>query len=148
MSELHMAASPDVSPETADYWHAANDGHLLLRRCKGTGQAFHYPRTVSPFTGQPDTDWIEASGRGTVYSYSVSTRQGAPHCIAYITLEEGPTVLSNLVNCDFAQVRIGQPVQVLFASTPNGQRVPVFTTTVDPAPAPPTDFLQQGASHE
>ena len=127
MSTLYMPPAPEVNEETAAYWDATNHGRLLLRRCKSTGKAFHPPRTLSPFTGLNDTDWIEASGRGVVYSFSVSSRQGPPHCIAYVTLQEGPTLLSCLVDCDPAAVFIGQPVHVVFVASSTGQRVPMFT---------------------
>nr|WP_315465763.1 OB-fold domain-containing protein [uncultured Rhodoferax sp.] len=127
MTSSQPMTSPEITPETAAYWHAANAGRLLLRRCIRTGKAFHYPRTNSPFTGLPDTEWMDASGRGTIYSFSVSTRHGVPHCIAYITLDEGPTLLSNLVDCDFTTLAIGQRVALRFLPTANGQQVPVFT---------------------
>jgi uncharacterized protein len=57
----------------------------------------------------------------------VTARDGAQHCIAYVTLKEGPTILSNLIDCDLTAVRIGQPVRVVFAESENGQKVPMFT---------------------
>ncbi|MDB5452151.1 MAG: DNA-binding protein, partial [Caulobacteraceae bacterium] len=62
--------------------------------------------------------WIESGGQGVIYSYSV-TRRGTPtpYCIAYVTLDEGPTMMTNIVDCDLDQVRIGQRVQVVFKPT-------------------------------
>ncbi len=119
--------SPEPNAETAPFWAAANENRLLLKRCLGTGKPFHPPRTISPFTGLAQTEWMEASGRGTVYSFSVSARRGPPHCIAYVTLDEGPIILSALVDCDLDTVRIGQSVRVVFVESANGQRVPMFT---------------------
>lgn len=125
--------SPEINTETAAFWAAANEGRLLLRRCLDTAKPFHPPRTHSPFTGLAHTDWIEASGCGTVYSFSVSTRPQGPHCITYVQLQEGPIVLSNLVDCDLDAVRIGQSVRVVFVPSANGQCVPMFTPA-DPIP--------------
>lgn len=118
--------SPQIWPETAAYWDAANEGRLLLRRCLDTGRAYHYPRPHSPFTGSDHTEWMQASGKGTVYSLSVLPRAQPPYCIAYVELAEGPIMLSNLLADDLAGLRIGQPVQVRFVASANGQMVPMF----------------------
>jgi len=125
--------SPDITSETAPYWQAANEGRLLLRRCKKTGKAYHYPREHSPFVGGLDTEWIPASGLGRIYSFSVQVRARPAYCIAYIELDEGPIMLSNLVQADFAALRIGQRVQVVFVASENGQKVPMFTPCAEAA---------------
>jgi uncharacterized OB-fold protein len=126
MSIAHLPPSPEPNAETAPFWEAANESRLLLKRCLTTGKAFHPPRSISPFTGLAQTEWIEASGAGTVYSFSVSMRQETPHCIAYVTLEEGPTVLSCIIDYDPSGLHIGQPVHVVFVPSTNGQMVPMF----------------------
>lgn len=127
MSTAHLPPAPEPNAETATFWDAANESRLLLKRCLGTGRAFHPPRTISPFTGLTQTEWIEASGAGTVYSFSVSTLQETQHCIAYVTLAEGPIVLSCVIGCDLSALRIGQPVHVVFVPSASGQKVPMFT---------------------
>ncbi|MCE8547939.1 OB-fold domain-containing protein [Ruegeria pomeroyi] len=116
-----------MTEDTAYFWQAANEGRLLLKHCLGSGQAFYPPREISPFTGLAKTEWRDACGRGTVYSFSVTQRHGSEHCIAYVQLVEGPIVLSALTDCDFDKVQIGQPVRVVFVATANGQLVPMFT---------------------
>jgi len=118
--------SPDITSETAPYWQAANEGRLLLRRCKKTGKAYHYPREHSPFVGGLDTEWMQASGLGRIYSFSVQVRARPAWCIAYIELDEGPLMLSNICRADFEDLRIGQRVQVVFVASENGQKVPMF----------------------
>lgn len=118
--------SPNITAESAPFWAAAHRGQLLLRRCLDTGKAYYYPRDHSPFTGTTATDWIVASGNATLYSFSYSGRDDEVQCIAYVTLDEGPTLLS-VVQCDQPQrLRIGQRLRVAFAPTPNGQLIPVF----------------------
>ncbi|QCY13096.1 MULTISPECIES: Zn-ribbon domain-containing OB-fold protein [Pseudomonas] len=118
--------APCISVETAPFWDAANHDQLLLRRCLDTGKPYWYPRDHSPFTGSTRTDWIVASGDGTLYSFSYSQRDDQVHCIAYVTLDEGPTMLS-VVACDDPQkLRIGQRMTVAFAASANGQKVPIF----------------------
>ena len=67
----------------------------------------------------------EASGAGTVYSWSVERRGKPPYIIAFVTLAEGPTILSNLVDCEPEAVSIGQHVTLAF-ETREEQPVPVF----------------------
>jgi len=128
MSEEGHITAPEPNADTIPYWEAANEGRLILKRCLGTDKAFHPPRDHSPYTGQAETDWIEASGAGTLYSFSVSKRQGFDHCIAYVELAEGPIILSALTECNFDTLEIGQPVRVVFVASETGQMVPMFTS--------------------
>ena len=126
---MHLT-SPRITRESAPFWDAANRGQLLLRRCLDTGKAYYYPRDHSPFTGSTNTDWIVASGNATLYSFSYSGRGEALHCIAYVTLDEGPTVLSVILCDDPQPLRIGQRLKVTFVPTPNGQTLPAFTLSL------------------
>jgi len=115
------------TPETRPYWDACNEGRLLLTRCRDTGRVFAYPRGVSPFTLSGNVEWFEASGRGRVYACSVVSHAKGPYVIAYVTLEEGVTVLTGLVGAGAEPPRIGQAVKVVFRETASGQKVPFFT---------------------
>jgi uncharacterized OB-fold protein len=71
---------------------------------------------------------MDSAGTGQIYTYSVTRRgAGAPYCIAYVTLDEGPVVLTNIVGVDLDTVRIGQRVKVLFRTSEGGMSVPMFT---------------------
>ena len=118
--------APPVSPETKPFWDAATAGTLLLKRCEACGEPHYYPRAICPFCGSDRTTWLEASGRGTIYSYSVFRRAPVPYAIAYVTLEEGPTMMTNIVDSDLDALRIGQRVRVRFTPTDGGPPVPMF----------------------
>jgi uncharacterized OB-fold protein len=118
--------APPVNPETQPFWDAAASGRLLLKRCDACGAVHYYPRALCPFCGSARTEWMEASGRGTVYSYSVFRRTPVPYAIAYVALAEGVTMLTNLVDCDLDALRIGQPVRVVFKPSTGGPPVPMF----------------------
>jgi uncharacterized OB-fold protein len=118
--------APPVNPETKPFWDAAAAGTLLLKRCEACGQPHYYPRAICPFCGSDRTTWLEASGRGTIYSYSVFRRAPVPFAIAYVTLEEGPTMMTNIVDGDLDAIRIGQRVRVRFTPTDGGPPVPMF----------------------
>src|SRR5215467_4135536 len=120
-------AAPAVTPETQLFWDAAAAGRLLLKRCLGCGEPHHYPRPICPFCGSDRTEWRDASGRGTIYSYSVMRRAPVPYALAYVTLDEGVTMMTNIVDCDLDAIRIGQAVRVVFKPTDDGPPVPMFT---------------------
>jgi uncharacterized OB-fold protein len=118
--------APAVTPETRPFWDAAAAGRLLVKHCLACGAAHHYPRPLCPFCFSDRTEWTEASGRGTIYAFSVMRRVPAPFAIAYVTLEEGVTMMTNIVDCDLDAIRIGQRVRVVFRPTEGGPPVPMF----------------------
>jgi uncharacterized OB-fold protein len=119
--------APDTTPETAEFWNAANEGRLLLRHCDACKSAHHFPRTICPHCGSDATRWIESPGRGVVYTLSVMRRgTPVPYAMAYVTLEEGVTMMTNIVECDLDAIRIGDPVQVTFVAARDGRKVPAF----------------------
>ena len=127
MSQMERTYSdPDINMETAVYWESAKNGKLLVKTCKACGKLHYYPRTICPHCLSSDTDWVEASGKGTIYTYSVMRRTETPYVIAYVTLEEGVTMLSNIVECDVDDVAVGQTVEVVFRDTQGGHSLPVF----------------------
>ena len=118
--------APLVTPESAAFYEAAKEGRFLIGRCTDTGRPFWYPRAVSPFTFGPTT-LEQASGRGIIYSYSVMRRVNPQSSIAYVTLAEGPTMMTSLVDCDFDALHVGQAVRLVWKATEGGPPVPCFT---------------------
>ena len=119
--------APPMSPEVQPFFDAAAQGRLVIKRCAACGERHHYPRAACPFCFSDRTEWMDASGRGTIYSFSVMRRVPVPYVLAYVTLEEGVTMMTNIVDCDFDAIRIGQAVRVVFKPTDGGPPVPVFT---------------------
>ncbi len=124
---MRKIPAPKVLPETQAYWTAADQGRLLVKRCNSCGKAHHYPRDICPHCLSSDTVWQDALGTGTVYSFSTMGSGDAAYTLAFVTLDEGVTLMTNLVDCDPAQVRIGDPVRVRFKPAQGGQAVPMFT---------------------
>ncbi len=124
---MRKISAPKPNPETQAFWDAAAQGRFLIRRCTACGKAHWYPRKTCPFCWGEKTAWVEASGRGTIYSYSVMRRAAEPYVVAYVTLAEGPTMLTNLVDCDFDALAIGQEVRLKFSPSEAGPPVPTFT---------------------
>lgn len=121
---MRKIPAPPVQPESLPYWQAADAGRLLVKRCTACGRHHHYPRDLCPFCGSEATEWTEAAGTGTVYSYSTMGQGEAAWTLAYVTLDEGPTMLTNLRGEGFA---VGQRVRVCFVPSDGGHAVPMFT---------------------
>jgi len=116
-----------TSPETEEYWAAAKEGKLLVKKCKSCGRTHHYPRSLCPYCFSDKTEWTTALGKGVLYSYSVMRRAPIPYALAYVTLAEGPTMMTNMVDCDFDKLKVGQAVKVVFKPTEGGGALPCFT---------------------
>jgi uncharacterized OB-fold protein len=112
---------PEVAddPATRPFWDGIRAGRLLLEQCQACQAVIWYPRGFCPRCGCADTGWIEASGRGTVYTYTVARRSfgrwgaAVPYVIAYVELAEGPRVLSNVVETAPDEVSVGMQVEVV-----------------------------------
>jgi uncharacterized OB-fold protein len=118
---------PAVNPGDEQYFAAAAEGKLLLKKCNDCGQYHHYPRALCPNCFSDKVEWVQAKGTGEIYTYSVTRRGGpTPYCIAYVTLDEGPKMMTNIVDCDLDAIKCGQKVKVAFKKTEGGASVPVF----------------------
>ena len=108
-----------VTPDNAPFFAALQDGRLDLPRCDDCDAIVWYPRHHCPACGGSSLTWFTASGRGAVYSFTVVRRgQGeweaaAPYVLAYVELDEGPRVLTNILTEDPSQVRIGARVEAV-----------------------------------
>lgn len=131
MTETPLFTDPPENTDSAPFYAAAIGGRFLGRRCRNCHEWHWYPRPSCPFCSG-ETDWAEMAGTGRIYSYSVSRRASPPYAIAYVELDEGPRMLTNIVNCDFDALRIGQPVQLRFMPTTGGSAVPCFEPATTP----------------
>jgi hypothetical protein len=129
MSTIHQdrpLGSAIVDAATAPFWEAAKQGVLKIRRCTACRQPHWYPRAICPFCFG-DTEWADSRGTGEIYSLTVTRRAGPiPFAMAYVRLDEGVTMLTNIVDCDLDSVRIGHRVKVVFKPTESGQMLPMF----------------------
>ncbi len=124
--------TPHPNLETQRFWDATLEGRLELPRCTSCEFVIWYPRELCPECGSTDGEWFEASGRGEVYSFSVTRRmpgrwgKAAPFVLAYVELDEGPRMMTNIVDCDPDTVTVGQRVEVVFHPTEDGPSIPRF----------------------
>jgi uncharacterized OB-fold protein len=125
--EQRKIPAPQVTPETKAFWDAAAQGRLMIGKCEACGAVHYYPRAICPFCFSDRTRLQQASGEGTIYTYSIMRRAAVPYAIAYVTLAEGPTMMTNIVDCDLDRIRIGQKVRLVFKPSEGGPPVPMFT---------------------
>ena len=118
--------SPTTNAENQAFFDGAREGRLLLKRCTACGEFHYYPRAICPFCSSERTEWVAAQGRGRIYSFSVMRRAPQPYAIAYVTLDEGVTILTNIVDCDLDRLRIGDPVRLVFKPAEGGEMIPMF----------------------
>lgn len=104
----------------------ARPSALMIGHCNQCGENHYYPRPFCPFCMSADTTALESAGAGVVYSYTVLPRAPEFKVVAFITLNEGPTLLSAVVGCEPADVAVGLPVSAGFQELDSGN-VPVFT---------------------
>jgi uncharacterized protein len=115
--------------ETQAFWDATAQGQLLLPHCNSCQTVIWYPRGHCPVCMSTDLSWIPSSGKGVVYSFSITRSGGgawkpaSPYVLAYVELAEGPRVLTNIVNCDVDDVRIGMAVHVEFDDVIEGTAI-------------------------
>lgn len=129
------APAPFVLPEVKPYWEGTAAGKLLLPKCQDCGSLIWFPRPFCPECASTRVEWVQASGRGTVYSYTVNRRgvadmsayrEAGVYVLAYVELDEGPRIMTNIVDCDPDSVRIGQKVELVFHDTGEGTALARF----------------------
>ena len=124
---------PNPDLESQPFWDAAKDGKLLIQRCTACGEAIFYPRPFCPDCWSDQVEWIEASGKATLYTWSVVHRndlppfpERVPYVAAVVDLEEGPRMLTNVVECPFEELAVGMPLEVTFTDISERFTLPVF----------------------
>ncbi|MDA3040390.1 MAG: Zn-ribbon domain-containing OB-fold protein [Actinomycetota bacterium] len=132
MSQL-PTPNPPVTADSLPFWEGATDDRLVLPRCNGCAEVIWYPRHFCPRCGSADVSWFEASGQGSIYSFTVVERgQGrwaehSPYVLAYVELAEGPRVLTNIIDTDPDSLSIGDVVHASFDHSEDGRGVLRFT---------------------
>jgi uncharacterized OB-fold protein len=124
-----------ITPEARPYWDGLKEGKLMLPRCAACGHAFFYPRVVCPECQSRNITWIQATGKGRLHSFGIAHQSfnkaykvAPPYVLAMVELEEGPRLLSNLIDvkADPAVVKCDMAVEVVFHKLSDDVTVPLF----------------------
>jgi uncharacterized OB-fold protein len=127
---------PIIDADSAPFWEAVAEKRLTVQRCETCSRLVFHPRAICPFCHSMQLTWQTLSGRGTVYSFTVSRRAPSPefehlvpYVVALIDLDEGCRMLSNVVGARAHSVKCGARVSVRFVDVSDGQLLPVFELT-------------------
>ena len=114
------------------FWEGAVQGKLLVQRCNDCNR-YYWPVSICVQCSNRDLEWVEATGRGAVYTLTVihpalsaDLRCEHPYNVPVVELEEGPLMFINIVDCPSDQIEVGMPVEVTFKEMETGGSVPEF----------------------
>ncbi len=124
--------APEATPETQHFWDGTKRGELLLQKCDDCAKVYFPPRPFCPGCASKSVSVLPASGKARLYSYVINQRQhpsfDGPYAIAVVELEEGPRMMTNIVECPQTPeaLVLDMPVEVTFESVNDDISVPLF----------------------
>lgn len=133
--ELQRPLPTPMTPEAMPYWDGLKEGKLMLPQCNACGKAHFFPRIICPHCHSRDIGWVQASGKGKLYSFQIAHRSlnpnfkvEAPYILAMVELDEGPRIMSNLINIepDPAVIKCDMPVEVVFEKQTDEVTISLF----------------------
>ncbi len=125
-------AKPQPTPETQHFWDGTRQGELRLQRCDACAKVYFPPRPFCPACASRQVSVFPASGRGSLYSYVIHHRKvpgfTPPYAIAVVQLDEGPRVMSNIVDCPQTPeaLQLDMPLEVVFEPLDETVTLPLF----------------------
>ena len=124
---------PTIVGETKPYWDSCRQGRLIIQRCESCNEYQFYPRGICAHCWSGDISWVESSGKGTVWTYTVTYQnrtpgfaEEVPYVLAMVELDEGVKMFTNIVECNPRDVKIGMPVEVTFVRATDQITIPYF----------------------
>lgn len=124
---------PMIEDDTREFWDATRDGRLLLRHCRSCGAVHYYPRNFCPACWSDDVDWVEASGLGSLYTWSTVFQndlppfnEQLPYVAAIVELDEGPRMMTRLVEVDGVEITMGMRLRARFEPLDDDVTIVVF----------------------
>ena len=129
---------PTIAGETKPFWDHCREEQLLVQKCDRCGEYQFYPRGICANCWSTDIQWVESSGKGTVWTFTVTHQnrspgfaEEVPYVLALVELEEGVRMFTNIIECDPQDVKIGMPVEVTFVQANDQITLPYFKPAVN-----------------
>jgi hypothetical protein len=123
---------PVITESNKAFWEAARRHELVAYRCLNCG-ALYLQQIDCVACGSPRMEWVKVSGRGEVFTFCIyhqpfhpAWKDDIPYNVAYVKLEEGPLLMTNIVGCDNKDIYIGMPVEVIFEDVAAEVTLPKF----------------------
>lgn len=133
MSEKNEKLLPHIDEMSRPYWEGAKRHELLLQKCQECGYYRYPPGETCPSCLSDKLEWVKVSGRGSVYTWTVfhqayhpAYKDDIPYAVVVVELEEGPRMITNLVNCRIEDIKMGMPVEVVFDDVTEEVSLPKF----------------------
>jgi len=133
MTEKYQKPLPRIDERSRPYWEASKRHELLLQQCQECGHYRYPPGETCPSCLSDRLEWVKASGRGVVYTWTVfhqlyhpAFEKDVPYAVVAVELDEGPRLLTNLVDCKVEAINIGMPVEVVFDDVTEEITLPRF----------------------
>ncbi len=125
---------PQATPETQEFWDGLKRAELRIQQCQDCQQHYFYPRPFCPHCHSTNVEWVTASGKGTLETFVINHRamggfaDEVPYVIAVVTLEEGPRMMTNLVNieADPEHVAADMAVEIVYDAVTDEVTLPKF----------------------
>jgi len=124
---------PVIDQWSKPFWEAAKEHRLIVQRCDTSGRTWFPPAPVSPATRDGKWSWVELSGFGRIASWVVFHQRyfagfadELPYPVVQVDLDDGPSIISNLVNLDGREITVGMRVRVVFEDVTDEISLPKF----------------------
>jgi len=129
---VSLRALPRPDHASRHYWQCAADGRLVIQRCTSCGQFQFYPRSLcASCTGE--TEWVDASGRGTLHTYTIIRQNRSeafaalsPYAVGIVELDEGVRMMSNIVDCDVEALHVDMALEVVILKAADDVGLPFW----------------------
>jgi uncharacterized OB-fold protein len=129
---LSARALPAPDNASLPYWQSAAEGRLVLQRCVDCGEFQFYPRALCAACAGA-TEWVEASGRGTLYTFTVIRQNRSeafvrlsPYAVGIVELDEGVRMMSNIVDCELDDLEVGMALEVVLLKAADDVGLPFW----------------------
>jgi uncharacterized OB-fold protein len=129
---LPLRALPAPDNASRHYWQSAAEGRLVIQRCTSCGVHQFYPRAMC-VSCAGETEWVEASGRGTLHTFTIIRQNRSPafaalspYAVGIVELDEGVRMMSNIVECDVEQLEVGMALEVLLLQAADDVGLPFW----------------------
>ncbi len=133
MAETHGKPVPVPTRETLPFWEGCRRGELMIQRCGECRHFQFFPRLYCSRCMSERVEWVRASGGAEVSSFTIVRRPvsaafaaDTPYVVALVRLDEGPTMMTNIVGCSPESVRIGMAVEAVFERLTDEISLPQF----------------------
>ncbi len=138
MAELDVRKPvPAMTTEAKPFWDAATQQRLTIQRCHDCKSWIWTPRPACNECGSEKVEWTPVSGKGEVYSFTVirqvvgraaskAFESDIPYVIAWVDLDEGPRLITNIIGCPVEDVKLGMKVTVQFEQASDKIWLPKF----------------------